>query len=69
MANPKSRLKPNRESMEDHRGEGHRVKKRILLLNYRTSLTFYCPYLYNYPIGIPLYKTRLMSPLGQQRVK
>ena len=28
------------------------------------SLTLYCPYLYSYPIGIPLFETRLMSPLG-----
>ena len=32
-------------------------------------LTLYCPYLYSYPIGIALFKRRLMSPLGQQRVK
>ena len=26
-------------------------------------LTLYCPYLYSYPIGIPLIETRLTSPL------
>ena len=30
-----------------------------------TLLTLYCPHLYNYPIGTPLFETRLMSPRGQ----
>ena len=27
--------------------------------------TLHCPYLYSYPIGIPLFETRLTSLLGQ----
>ena len=34
----------------------------------KVILTFYCPYLNSYPIGIPLFETRLTSPLGLQRV-
>ena len=35
-------------------------------LNY---LTLYCPYSYSCTIGIPLFETRLVSPLRQKRVK
>ena len=30
-----------------------------------TAVTLYCPHLYSYPIRIPLFETRLISPLGQ----
>ena len=33
------------------------------------DLTLCCPHLYSYHIGIPLFETRLMSPLGHKRVK
>ena len=60
-----------------HANFGSRIFKCVFLSFFKVALdefsyltphlTLYCPYLYSFPIGIALFKTRLTSPLGQQR--
>ena len=44
---------------------GHEGDIRAVGTGQDGTLTLYCSYLYSYPIGIPLFETRLTSPLGQ----